>query len=123
MLNLKYNMFTSSTRILIIDDMVAMRKMISTVCKELGFECLTEAADGAIGWGILNQANPAYDLIISDMNMPNCTGLDLLKRVRKDSRLCKTPFLMVTAEAEPQTVAEVVKAGVDHYIVKHSRQN
>jgi two-component system chemotaxis response regulator CheY len=57
-------------------------------------------------------------LIISDWNMPNCTGLELLKKVRADQNLSKTPFLLVTAEAEQGQVSEAIKSGVDQYVVK-----
>lgn len=111
-------MFSPNTKILIVDDMMTMRKLVGKVCKELGFTDLTEAADGAKAWELVSNANPAFGLIISDWNMPNTTGLDLLKRVRSDSRFGKTPFLMVTAEAEGHQVAEAVKSGVDGYVVK-----
>jgi two-component system, chemotaxis family, chemotaxis protein CheY len=111
-------MFDPSTRILVVDDMMTMRKLVSKVCKELGFSDFTEAADGVKAWDALTNANPPIGLIISDWNMPNCTGLDLLKRVRGDSRYKGLPFLMVTAEAEGHQVAEAVKSGVDNYVIK-----
>jgi two-component system chemotaxis response regulator CheY len=50
--------------------------------------------------------------------MPNCTGLDLLKRIRGDHRFSKTPFILVTAEAEKSQVMDALKSGVDQYVVK-----
>lgn len=111
-------MFDPSTRILVVDDMMTMRKLVSKVCKELGFSDFTEAADGVKAWEALTNANPPIGLIISDWNMPNCTGLDFLKRVRGDGRYKGLPFLMVTAEAEGHQVAEAVKSGVDNYVIK-----
>jgi two-component system chemotaxis response regulator CheY len=111
-------MFDPKTRILVIDDMLTMRKLVSKVCKELGFTDITEAADGAKGWEAVNAASPPFGLIISDWNMPNSTGLDLLKRIRTDSRFAKLPFVLVTAEAEQHQVVEAVKAGVSAYVVK-----
>lgn len=111
-------MFDLKTRILIVDDMMTMRKLVAKVCKEIGFTDLTEAADGIKGWEAIGAANPAFGLIISDWNMPNCSGLDLLKRVRTDSKAGKTPFIMVTAEAEQHQILQAVQAGVSNYVIK-----
>jgi two-component system, chemotaxis family, chemotaxis protein CheY len=59
-----------------------------------------------------------FGLIISDWNMPNCSGLDFLKRMRGDQRFKKTPFVLVTAESEGHQVAEALKSGVDQYVIK-----
>lgn len=111
-------MFDLKTRILICDDMLTMRKLVGKACKEIGFTDLIEAADGALGWEALANANPPIGLVISDWNMPNSSGLDLLKRVRSDSRFSKLPFIMVTAEAEQHQIMEAVKAGVSNYVIK-----
>ncbi len=111
-------MFSLTTRILVVDDMMTMRKLVSKTCKEIGFTDITEAADGALAWEAIQGANPAFGLIISDWNMPNCTGLDLLKRVRGDQRFGKLPFVLVTAEAEQHQIVEAVKAGVSNYVIK-----
>lgn len=111
-------MFAPTTRVLIVDDMSTMRKIVGKTCKELGFSDLTEAADGTLAWEALQTAAAPIGLIISDWNMPNCTGIDLLKRVRADSRFKGVPFILVTAEAEQHQVIEAVKAGVDQYVVK-----
>lgn len=111
-------MFDLKTKILVVDDMSTMRKMVCKMCKDLGFTDLSEASDGARAWEAIAGANPPFGLVISDWNMPNSTGLDLLKRVRGDSRFKMLPFLMVTAEAEQHQVAEAIKSGVDNYVVK-----
>lgn len=110
-------MFSPSTKILIADDMTTMRKIVIKTCKDLGFSNFIEAADGQIAWQRLNE-NPDVGFVISDWNMPNCTGLDLLKRVRADGRFKVLPFMLVTAENEAAQVAEAIKAGVDGYVVK-----
>ncbi|MGE4133266.1 MAG: response regulator [Bdellovibrionales bacterium] len=110
-------MFAPSTKILIADDMTTMRKIVGKACKELGFTNLLEAADGQIAWSVLNE-NPDIGLVISDWNMPNCSGLDLLKRVRADGRFKVLPFMLVTAESEAAQVKEAILAGVDGYVVK-----
>ena len=111
-------MFDPKTKILIVDDMLTMRKLVVKICKELGFSDLTEATDGAKAWEAISSAEPPFGLVISDWNMPNTTGLDLLKRVRADQRFKKLPFVMVTAEAEQHQILEAVKSGVSNYVIK-----
>jgi len=111
-------MFSPETHVLVVDDMMTMRKLVTKACKELGFTNISDAADGALAWESIQAANPPIGLIISDWNMPNTTGLDLLKRVRADSRFGKIPFVMVTAEAEQHQIVEAVKAGVSNYVIK-----
>lgn len=109
-------MFDAATRVLIVDDMMTMRKIVAKACKDIGFTDITEAADGQKAWEIMQTSQ--FGLVISDWNMPNCTGIDLLKRVRADGRNKGIPFILLTAESESHQVAEAVKAGVDNYIVK-----
>lgn len=111
-------MFDPSIRILVVDDMLTMRKIVSKTCQNLGFKNIVEAADGALAWEALNSSEQQIGLVISDWNMPNCTGVDLLKRVRGDSRFKHLPFLLVTAESESSQVVEALKAGVTGYVVK-----
>ena len=98
--------------------MLTMRKLVKKVCAEIGFADVTEAADGALAWDVLNATTPPIQLVISDWNMPNMSGLDFLKKVRADAKWAKLPFLLVTAEAEQKQVVEAVKAGVTNYVVK-----
>jgi two-component system chemotaxis response regulator CheY len=111
-------MFCNTTKVLIVDDMMTMRKLVSKTCKDIGFQNLVEAADGIQAWEAIQNSTPPIGLIISDWNMPNCSGLDLVKRIRADSRFKNTPFIMVTAEAEQHQVLEAIKSGVDNYVVK-----
>ncbi len=111
-------MFDLSIQVLIVDDMGTMRKLVTKACKGVGFTNFTEAADGALAWDALTNAPAPIGLIISDWNMPNCTGIDFLRRVRADGRYKHLPFLLVTAESEASQVVEAVKAGVSGYIVK-----
>jgi len=103
-------------KILVVDDFATMRKVIRNILKQIGFENIVEAEDGAIGLRVLKSQQ--IDFVIADWNMPNMTGLELLKAVRADAELAKTPFLMVTAEALQENVIAAVKAGVNNYIVK-----
>lgn len=111
-------MFSADTRILILDDMTTMRKVVSKALKDIGFKDIQEAADGIIGWDVLTKSTPAIQLIISDWNMPNCTGLDLLKKVRADQKYKHLPFILLTAEAEITQVKEAVAQGVTNYVTK-----
>ena len=111
-------MFAPESHILIVDDMMTMRKMLAKACKEMGFNKFTEAADGREAWEKLSNADPGVDVIISDWNMPEVTGLDFLKRVRGDGKFKTLPFLMVTAENDKSQVMEALKAGVSNYVVK-----
>lgn len=98
--------------------MLTMRKLVAKTLKELGFTDIIEAVDGAKAWEALSSSNPPVNLVISDWNMPNATGLDFLKRVRADGRFKGTPFILLTAESDQAQVVEAIKAGVDSYIVK-----
>ncbi len=109
-------MFDPKTKVLVVDDMLTMRKIVTKILKELGFTDIHEAQDGQEAWD--KAQTGGFGLIISDWNMPNCTGLEFLRRVRADQKLVKTPFLLVTAEAEQSQVAEAIKSGVDQYVVK-----
>ena len=104
-------------KILVVDDFPTMRRIVKTLMKQNGFENFTEAEDGRDAYRIL-QEHGDFEMIISDWNMPNMTGLELLKTVRADAKFKHLPFLMVTAEAEKENIIEAVKAGVSNYIVK-----
>jgi len=103
-------------KVLIVDDFATMRKVVRNLLKQVGYEDIVEAEDGVMALKALKSQK--IDVIVSDWNMPNMTGLELLKAVRADEDLAKTPFLMVTAEALQDNVVAAVKAGVNNYIVK-----
>jgi two-component system chemotaxis response regulator CheY len=103
-------------KIMIVDDFATMRKVIRNLLKKSGYENIVEAEDGAVALKELKSQK--IDFVVSDWNMPNMTGIELLVAVRADADLSKTPFLMVTAESLPDNVVQAVKAGVDDYIVK-----
>ena len=103
-------------KILVVDDFATMRKVIRNLLKQVGYENIVEAEDGVTALRVLKSQK--VDLIVSDWNMPNMTGLELLKAVRADEDLKSAPFLMVTAEALQDNVIAAVKAGVSNYIVK-----
>lgn len=102
--------------ILIVDDYKTMLRIIRNLLKQLGFDNVDEATDGQQALVRL-KAKP-YGLIISDWNMEPMTGYDLLKQVRADDHLKKTPFIMITAESKTENVIAAKQAGVNNYIVK-----
>lgn len=111
----------ASTKIIVIDDMATIRQVLKKMLREIGLTNITEADDGATALPMIEEAHSAgqpFQFIISDWNMPQMTGLDLLKTLRTDERFKDVPFLMVTAEAEQQNVVIAVKAGVSNFIVK-----
>lgn len=106
----------TSIKVLIVDDFATMRRILKNILKQIGFKNILEADDGTTALEVLDRQS--VDLIISDWNMPKMTGLELLKSVRASDQYKKTPFLMVTAEAQKQNVIEAVQAGVSNYVVK-----
>ena len=104
-------------KILVVDDFPTMRRIVKTLLRQLGYTNIIEAEDGELAYKLL-KATPDIEFIVSDWNMPNMTGLELLKAVRGDKDLKDTPFIMVTAEGQKENVVEAVKAGVDNYIIK-----
>ena len=106
----------TSMKVLVVDDFATMRRIVKGVLKQLGFSDIIEAEDGSLALEELKKEK--VGLIVSDWNMPNMTGLDLLKAVRGDDSLKSIPFIMVTAEGQKENVVEAVKSGVSNYIVK-----
>jgi two-component system chemotaxis response regulator CheY len=108
----------SNITILVIDDMQTMRKIIVNKLTALGFKNILEASDGMKAWEVLTQTKTPIDLIISDLNMPQLSGIELLKKVRQDKVYNQVPFIILTAEGELSQMTEAVKAGVTTYLLK-----
>ncbi|MEW6739008.1 MAG: chemotaxis response regulator CheY, partial [Nitrospirota bacterium] len=110
-------MFNFGIKVLVVDDFPTMRRIVKNLLKQIGFENIDEAEDGVQALNKLKSGN--YGLVVSDWNMPNMEGIDLLRNIRQEAEPLKNiPFLMVTAEAEKEKVIEAIKSGVDNYIVK-----
>jgi len=105
-----------SIPVLVVDDYKTMVRIIRNLLKQLGFSDVDDAADGTEALGKMKQRK--YGLVISDWNMEPMTGYELLKEVRTDDGLARTPFIMVTAESKTENVIAAKKAGVNNYIVK-----
>ncbi len=102
--------------ILVVDDFPTMRRIVRSLLKELGFANVEEAEDGQDALAKLKTG--AFQFVMSDWNMPNLDGLEMLKRIRADAALGKTPVLMITAEAKKENIIAAAKAGANGYIVK-----
>jgi two-component system chemotaxis response regulator CheY len=104
--------------VLVADDMITIRKLVTKALTDLGFKNIIEATDGAKAWDMLINSNPAVSLVISDVNMPNESGLDLLKRARNDERFKNLPIILLTVESELTVVTEALASGASGYILK-----
>ena len=112
-----------SPRILIVDDMPAVRMILRNMLETAGYSDLVEAEDGEQAWELLKASVdvagvPAVRLIVSDWNMPGMTGIELLRAVRSDPALRHLPFLIITAEGDGSHLDEASAAGVTDYVVK-----
>ena len=105
-----------STPILVVDDVRAVVTIVRDLLRQLGFEDVDDAGDGAAALGRLRLKK--YGLVISDWSMAPMTGYDLLRHVRADANLRAMPFIMVSAEARMEDVVAAKKAGVSTYILK-----
>ncbi|MBN2782394.1 MAG: response regulator [Campylobacterales bacterium] len=104
-------------KLLVVDDSSTMRRIIKNTLARLGYKDVLEGGDGVEGWDALN-ANPDIEMLITDWNMPEMNGLELVKKVRADERFKDMPIIMVTTEGGKAEVITALKAGVNNYIVK-----
>lgn len=109
-------MVDKSLKILVVDDFPTMRRIVRNLLKELGFENVDEAEDGVQGLEKLRTGS--FQFVVSDWNMPNLDGLEMLKQIRQDPNLKHLPVLMVTAEAKKENIVAAAQAGASGYVVK-----
>jgi two-component system, chemotaxis family, chemotaxis protein CheY len=103
-------------RFLIVDDFSTMRRIVRNLLKEIGYGNAEEAEDGAIALGMLKGSR--FDFVVSDINMPNMNGFELLKSMKTEPALKDIPVLMVTAEAKKEDIVAAAQGGAAGYIVK-----
>jgi two-component system chemotaxis response regulator CheY len=103
-------------KFLVVDDFSTMRRIVRNLLKELGFSNVDEAEDGVAALHKLKSGT--FDFVVSDWNMPNMTGIDLLRAIRADATLKHLPVLMITAEAKKENIVEAAQAGASGYVVK-----
>ena len=104
-------------KILVVDDSSTMRRNIKNTLQRLGHEQILEAEHGVEAWGLLTQ-HADIDVLITDWNMPEMNGLELVKKVRAEAKYADMPIIMVTTEGGKAEVITALKAGVNNYIVK-----
>lgn len=107
----------NNLRFLVVDDSSTMRRIIINTLSRLDYNNILEAENGIQGWELLNQ-HTDINMLITDWNMPEMNGLELVKKVRSDSRFNDLPIIMVTTEGGKAEVITALKAGVNNYIVK-----
>jgi two-component system, chemotaxis family, chemotaxis protein CheY len=109
-------MNTSELKFLVVDDFSTMRRIVRGLLKEMGCNNTDEAEDGVVALNMLKAQR--YDFVVSDINMPNMNGFDLLKAIKADESLRYLPVLMVTAEARKEDIVLAAQSGAAGYIVK-----
>ena len=109
-------MADKNLRFLVIDDFATMRRIVRNLLQDLGFKNVEEAEDGQDALTKLRAST--FDFVITDWNMPNLDGLQLLSEMRKDDALKAIPVLMVTAEAKKENIIAAAQAGANGYVVK-----
>ena len=103
-------------KILIVDDFSTMRRIVRNLLKEIGYANADEAEDGQAALKMLRAGN--FDFVVSDLNMPNMDGFELLRQIRADEKLKALPVLLVTAEARKEDIVTAAQIGASGYIVK-----
>jgi two-component system, chemotaxis family, chemotaxis protein CheY len=103
-------------KILVVDDMSTMRRIVKNILKQLGFSNMEEAENGQEALQKLKA--DTYGFVVSDWNMPVMPGIEMLRAIRADEQLKHIPVLMVTAEAQKENLIEAIQAGVNNYVVK-----
>ena len=106
----------SDLKFLVVDDFSTMRRIVRGLLKEMGCNTVDEAEDGAVALQMLKTNR--YDFVVSDINMPNMNGFDLLMALKADDKLKHIPVLMVTAEARKEDILLAAQSGAAGYVVK-----
>ncbi len=109
-------MADKNLKFLVVDDFSTMRRIVRNLLKELGYTNVDEAEDGVAALQKLHGGN--FQFVVTDWNMPNMTGIELLKAIRADAGLKHLPVLMITAEAKKENIVEAAQSGASGYIVK-----
>jgi two-component system, chemotaxis family, chemotaxis protein CheY len=105
-----------TSRILIVDDFATMRKIVSNYLNKLGYKDITESDSAVTAWDLLQKEH--FDLVISDYNIPEMNGLELLTKIRGDTRLKEQKFIMLTAETDQEILVNTKKLRINGYILK-----
>ncbi len=106
----------TNMKVLVVDDFSTMRRIVKNLLRDIGFTNISEADDGSTALPMLQGGD--FDFVVTDWNMPGMQGIDLLKAIRADKKLCHIPVLLITAEAKKEQIVMAAQAGVNGYIVK-----
>lgn len=109
-------MDAKNMKFLVVDDFATMRRIVRNLLKEAGITNVEEAEDGAVALNMLKGSK--FDFVISDINMPNMNGFDMLRQIRAEPQFKSLPVLMVTAEAKKEDIINAAQIGASGYIVK-----
>jgi len=109
-------MIDTGIKVLVVDDMSTMRRILKNVLRQIGFSDIIESENGQDALKKLKAGD--FGLVVSDWNMPVMPGIELLRAIRADSDLKTLPFLMVTGESQKENLIEAVQVGVSSYVVK-----
>ena len=102
-------------KFLVVDDSATMRRIVINSLKRIGFEDCIEAGDGAEA---LDAFDSTVEFVITDWNMPNMGGLDLVRALRQRDDAKDVPILMVTTRSVREDIVQAAQAGVNNYVVK-----
>ncbi|MBF0313993.1 MAG: response regulator [Oligoflexia bacterium] len=111
-------MFKKDIQVIVADDMAGMRLFVVKKLKALGLSNIIEASNGNKVWEVLTAGDKKIDIIFSDINMPEMSGIQLLQKIRADKRFATLPFFIISAEKESKTQKEAEAAGVTRYLIK-----
>lgn len=103
-------------RILVVDDIASMRRVVAAFLHELGYRHITQAANGSEALAMLHKE--PFNLVVTDWNMPRMSGLELLQAIRKDPHLKQLSVLLITAEARKENIVAAAQSGANGYVVK-----
>lgn len=106
----------ADTRFLVVDSFSATRRIVRRLLRDIGYDKIDEAEDGAVALSKLKTAD--FDVVVSEVNMPNMSGLELVRHIRADARLKRLPVLLVTADAMKEEIDGATRAGASDWIVK-----
>ena len=104
-------------KFLVVDDSVTMRRIVVNSLKGLGYSQFLEAGDGKEAMDVLN-ANEGINFVVTDWNMPNVSGLELVKSIRQHPKYTTVPILMVTTRGVKEDIMEALHAKVNNYVIK-----
>ncbi len=103
-------------KLLLVEDSGSLRSIVRTMLSQMGYDDVVEATDGEEAWTCLHRQ--AYDALLTDWNMPNVSGIDLVRRIRQDAQLAYLPVVMLTTRSQRDDILSAYKAGADSYVTK-----